>query len=90
MKTIHYSTKAKKDLKKYRNNIRLMEALYEVLSSLIKGEAVPEKYKLHELTGHYKDCMECHVGNDFLLIWIDTKQDVIEVIRLDSHSELFK
>ena len=44
MKTIHYSTKAKKDLKKYRNNIRLMEALYEVLSSLIKGEAVPEKY----------------------------------------------
>ena len=90
MKTIHYSTKAKKDLKKYRNNIRLMEALYEVLSSLIKGEAVPEKYKSHELTGHYKDCMECHVGNDFLLIWIDTKQDVIEVIRLDSHSELFK
>ena len=45
MKTIHYSTKAKKDLKKYRNNIRLMEALYEVLSSLVKGEAVPEKYK---------------------------------------------
>lgn len=90
MKTIHYSTKAKKDLKKYRNNIRLMEALYEVLSSLIKGEAVPEKYKPHELTGHYKDCLECHVGNDFLLIWIDTKQDVIEVIRLDSHSELFK
>ena len=90
MKTIHYSTKAKKDLKKYRNNIRLMEALYEVLSSLIIGEAVPEKYKPHELTGHYKDCMECHVGNDFLLIWIDTKQDVIEVIRLDSHSELFK
>lgn len=32
MKTIHYSTKAKKDLKKYRNNIRLMEALYEAWS----------------------------------------------------------
>ena len=40
MKTIHYSTKAKKDLKKYRNNIRLMEALYEVLSSLVKGEEI--------------------------------------------------
>lgn len=90
MKTIHYSTKAKKDLKKYRNNIRLMEALYEVLSNLVKGEAVQEKYKPHELTGNYKGCMECHVGNDFLLIWIDTKQDVIEVIRLGSHSELFK
>lgn len=34
MKTIHYSTKAKKDLKKYRSNIKLMEALFEVFSYL--------------------------------------------------------
>lgn len=31
--------------------------------------------------------MECHVGNDFLLIWIDT--DAIYVERVGSHSELF-
>lgn len=36
MKTIHYSTKAKKDLKKYRNDIQLMEALFEVLGKLEK------------------------------------------------------
>ena len=67
-----------------------MEALYEVLSSLVRRSCSRKKYKPHELTGNYKGCMECHVGNDFLLIWIDTSKDVIEVIRLGSHSELFK
>lgn len=34
--------------------------------------------------------MECHVENDFLLIWIDKNEDLIKLIRLGSHSELFK
>lgn len=89
MKTIHYSTKAKKDLKKYRNNIQLMKALFDVLNRLKKRESIPKEYKPHELIGNYKDCMECHVGNDFLLIWIDATSDVVEVVRLGSHSELF-
>lgn len=33
MKTIRYSTKAKKDLKKYRNDVQLMKALYDILKS---------------------------------------------------------
>lgn len=90
MKTIHYSTKAKKDLKKYRNNLQLMKALFDVLDKLQKGEAIPNKYKPHELTGNYKGCMECHVSNDFLLIWIDTTSDMVNIIRIGSHSELFK
>lgn len=90
MKTIHYSTKAKKDLKKYRNNLQLMKALFDVLDKLQKGEVIPNKYKPHELAGNYKGCMECHVGNDFLLIWIDTTSDMVNIIRIGSHSELFK
>lgn len=89
MKTIHYSTKAKKDLKKYRSNIKLMEALFEVLDKLKNGESIPSKYKPHELIGNYKNCMECHVGNDFLLIWIDAMSDIVENVRIGSHSELF-
>lgn len=88
MKTIRYSTQAKKDLKKYRNNIQLMEALFEVLDKLAKGASIPSKYKSHGLIGNYKDCMECHIKNDFLLIWIE--DDVIEVVRIGSHSELFR
>lgn len=36
MKELRYSTKARKDLKKYRNNSRKMQKLYELLNLLIK------------------------------------------------------
>ena len=89
MKTIHYSTKAKKDLKKYRNNIQLMKLLFDVLDRLKKGEPIPSSYKPHGLIGNYKGCMECHVGNDSLLAWIDVSSGMVEIVRFGSHSELF-
>ena len=70
MKKIRYSTKAKKDLKKYRNDLQLMKALYDVLEKLANGTILPKEYKAHVLIGKYKDCMECHIKSNFLLIWI--------------------
>ena len=82
MKKIRYSTKAKKDLKKYRNDLQLMKALYDVLEKLANGTILPKEYKAHVLIGKYKDCMECHIKSNFLLIWIDTEHDVIEIVRI--------
>ena len=90
MKSIHYSTKAKKDLKRYRSNPVKMRKLYEVLQMLMNDIPLPKEYKPHLLAGNYKGCMECHIEGDFLLIWIDPNTDVIEVLRLGSHSELFE
>ncbi|MFV0506139.1 MAG: type II toxin-antitoxin system YafQ family toxin [Bacteroidales bacterium] len=33
--------------------------------------------------------MECHINGDFLLIWIDDDKDIIEVLRIGTHSALF-
>lgn len=87
MKEVRYSTKAKKDLKKYKNDMEKMKTLFYVLKTIASGETLPPQYKAHMLTGNYKDCMECHVQNDFLLIWIDN--DAIYVERVGTHSELF-
>lgn len=89
MKTVRYSTKAKKDLKRYQNDLQFMKSLYDVLEKLANGVVLPSKYRVHGLIGNYKDCMECHIENDSLLIWIDTEHDVIDIIRIGSHSELF-
>lgn len=89
MKKIHYSTRAKKDLKRYRNDIRLMRKLYDVLQYIVEGLPVPSQYLPHKLYGNYEGCMECHIGSDFLLIWIDEESDTIEIVRIGSHSELF-
>ena len=56
---------------------------------LINNVELPEKDKKHKLLGQYNDCLECHIEGDFLLIWIDEENDLIELIRLGSHSELF-
>lgn len=89
MKELRYSTRSKKDLKKYRNDARKMKKLYEVLDLLLNGKELPEKMKVHKLTGQYKGCVECHIEGDFLLIWIDEANNIIEILRLGSHSELF-
>ena len=89
MKTLHYSTKAKKDLKKYRHDPQKMKNLYTVLELLVNDMKLPAIYQPHSLAGEYTDCMECHIESDFLLIWLDTKNNIIEILRVGSHSELF-
>lgn len=90
MKNVAYGSKAKKDLKKYRNDPQKIRKLLEVLQLLASDEVLPHKYKAHKLTGSYAGCMECHIEGDFLLVWIDEHTDTIEIVRVGSHSELFR
>ena len=61
-----------------------------VLTFLKETGSVPEQYYPHILKGEYSGCRECHIENDFLLIWIDEESEQIRLTRLGSHSELFK
>lgn len=89
MKRVEFGTKARKDLKRYKNDRRKMEALYNVLDILRKSEDLPASYKPHRLSGNYVGCLECHIENDYLLIWQDEDENMIYILRLGSHSELF-
>ena len=90
MKSFKTSTQFRKDLKRYRNNPSKLSALHEVLKLLKYEQPIPAKYKSHMLLGQYKGCMECHVQGDFLLIWMDEVNNIIELVRLGTHAELFK
>ena len=80
----------KKDLKKIKNNPHKIHNLKQVLLNLEENGVVPSEYYPHKLTGNYSGYMECHVENDMLLIWIDADENIIKLVRLGSHSELFK
>lgn len=84
------SSRFKKDLKRYQNQPAKVSALKSVLEQLRDKGTVDASLKPHSLTGEYKDCMECHIQSDFLLIWIDTAKLQIKLVRLGSHSDLFK
>lgn len=89
MRNLKQTTQYKKDLKKIRNNPKKAQALFSVLDKLMREDELPTEYKPHPLTGNYSGFMECHVLNDFLLIWLDEKTGDILLVRLGSHSELF-
>ena len=89
MKDLQPTTRYKKDLKRYKNSPKKLDALKEVLSVLQNEQPIPAEYLPHMLHGDYKGCMECHIQGDFLLIWVDPNTDIIELVRLGSHSELF-
>lgn len=90
MFVLKMTSQFKKDLKKIKNNPHKIQNLKQVLLNLEENGIVPSEYYPHKLTGNYSGYMECHVENDMLLIWIDAAENIIKLVRLGSHSELFK
>lgn len=90
MLTIRYETTFKKDFKrivKRGYNIKLLEDVLEVLSN---GNALPEKYRDHYLSGEYADCRECHITPDWLLIYkIKDSELILYLMRTGTHSDFF-
>ena len=88
------TSKFKKDLKRILKRSRYdFEMTFEVLEILkLKGvEGVPIAMKPHKLKGIYRDNWECHIKPDLLIIWFQIEAPkMIKLIRLGSHSDLFK
>ena len=79
----------KKDLKRIQNQPIKIQHLTQVLLKLEENGVIPNEYRPHKLSGNYAGYMECHVENDLLLIWIDAQENIIKLVRLGSHAELF-
>lgn len=80
--------KPSKAFKRDIHKIGISEPLVEVLYLLAKDQVLPEKFKDHALTGDLQEFRECHVKPDLLLIYRQV-DEVLELARLGSHSELF-
>ena len=89
MKELKPTSQYKKDYKRFRNNPKKLDKLFDILELLRQEKPIPEENRPHPLTGDYAGHMECHIEGDFLLIWFDPQSDVISLVRLGSHSEVF-
>jgi len=90
MFTLKYSNRFKKDLKAYKNDKDILLELENILDMLAKGLKIPSKNTNHRLSGEFKDCFECHIKPDVLLIYkIEKLEITILLLRIDSHSKLF-
>lgn len=89
MKEIRKTSQFKKDYKRFKNDKEFIKTLMNVVMLLADGKDIPEEYNPHPLKGNWKNYVECHIKSDTLLIWFDKEHDIIELVRLGSHSELF-
>jgi mRNA interferase YafQ len=59
------------------------------LSKLIEDKPLPQEALDHQLNGEYRDCREFHVNGDLLVIYF-IEDETLNLIRIGSHSQLFK
>ena len=90
--TIKQTSSFKKDLRKIINQKKNIDKLHYIIDMIAAGNKLDEKYKDHELNNskHYKNCRECHIEPDWLLIYkIDNYELILLLVETGSHSELF-
>lgn len=89
---IDYTNKFKKQLKKISKQGKNVDELFYVVEKLANYESLEPKYRNHNLINDkiYKDCSECHINPDWLLVYkyIDNKL-ILLLVANGSHSEIF-
>lgn len=89
---LRYTTDFKKNYKKIKKQGKNINKLKVVVDKLANGEELDEKYSNHLLTDskHYKNCGECHIEPDWLLVYRYVNDELILLlVSTGSHSELF-
>ena len=83
------STQFKKDYKALTPDDE--ERVVTALGILAKTGTLPfDPYLTHPLKGKYKGNLEAHLRPDLLLIWFEKVGNTIKLVRVGSHSKLFK
>jgi mRNA interferase YafQ len=91
VRAIERSTQFKRDYKReskgpYRSS--LDADLIAILRMMAADELLPVRYRDHALTGQWRDCRDCHIRPDLVLIYQKVGTDTLRLVRLGSHSEL--
>jgi mRNA interferase YafQ len=90
MYNIEYTGSFKRDYKLALKRGYKEPLIQNIIILLADGTQLPAKNRLHKLTGDYKDCWECHIQPDWLLIWqININTNTLILIRTGTHSDLF-
>ena len=91
MRRIERTGKFKRDYKrelKGAHRETLGATFVEVVTALVNNQPLAAKHCDHALTGDWKDHRDCHIKPDLVLIYRKPDDEVLQLVRLGSHSEL--
>ncbi|MCR4282047.1 MAG: type II toxin-antitoxin system YafQ family toxin [Bauldia sp.] len=93
MRAIKELNAFQRDMKRVRANPRHRD-VYELLSialvHLCGDVPLPERYKDHPLSGEWRGSRDCHLTFDLVLIYRKPGPNLLELVRIGSHGELFR
>lgn len=86
---IVFTQRFRKNFKKINSSEQ--ELVLEVLERLAAGEKLEPRYKDHALQGKWKNCRDCHVKPDLVLIYKKNAK-FLELLAMDisNHASGFK
>jgi mRNA interferase YafQ len=64
--------------------------LTSIFTLLANDQPLPERNRDHALTGDWHDFRDCHLKPDLVLIYRKAEPNVLQLVRMGSHSELFE
>ncbi|HEU4854886.1 MAG TPA: type II toxin-antitoxin system YafQ family toxin [Nitrosospira sp.] len=66
-----------------------IDSCFQQIVRLLSVDApLPARYVDHRMKGKWKGFRDCHIKHDLVLIYRKRGKDVLELVRLGSHSEL--
>ncbi len=89
MRSIRRDTQFKRDLNRIIKRHNDVNKLKDIIKRLANAEKLPPKNKDHQLKGSLKDCRECHIESDRLLVYRIEGSELC-LIRTGIHSDLFE
>ena len=83
---------------KFRKNVKLLikrgydlSLLKDVVTKLANGETLPEQYRDHPLKGNRKGYRDCHIQNDWVLVYkIDRNVLTLILYETGTHSDILE
>ena len=91
MYRVETTSKFKRDFERIKKRKKDLKRFYEVVALLSASDkSLPAKYKDHKLSGDLAGYRECHIENDWLLIYKKEKDKLILLLtQTGNHSDLF-
>lgn len=89
---VDFTNDFKKDYKRIEKQGKNLNKIKTIIEKLACGDTLEVKYKDHKLRNNkkFKDCRECHIEPDWLLIYrINSDELILLLIETGSHSDLF-
>jgi len=77
-----------KDVRKITFTNAQYEKYIKYLSMLLNEKPLPAGSRDHQLTGRFTGFREFHIGGDLVVVY-KIEANVLQLIRLGSHSQLF-